>query len=106
MVKCTPELTKKLKNIVCTEGDSNVELAISVDSYPRPHIKWFLDGIEIDESRKEFRRIEEGDSFKLILTEVTTNMQGTYSCTLMNDYGKLESECSVTVNCKYFNESR
>ncbi|XP_070134157.1 obscurin isoform X1 [Drosophila bipectinata] len=100
LIKCTPEFTRKLNNITVTEGDCNVELVVGVDAYPRPHAKWYIDGIEIDEKRNDFRHVEEGNDYKLILNQAATNMQGTYTCKLMNDYGKLEDNCVVTVNCK------
>ncbi|XP_020716206.1 obscurin isoform X3 [Ceratitis capitata] len=100
LIKCTPELTKKLSNITITEGDCNVELEVRVNAYPEPKITWYIDGIEIDEKRKDFRRIEENNSHKLVLKEVNTSMHGTYCCKIMNDYGRLENECIVTVNCK------
>uniref|UniRef100_A0A6P4FNS7 Muscle M-line assembly protein unc-89 isoform X5 n=1 Tax=Drosophila rhopaloa TaxID=1041015 RepID=A0A6P4FNS7_DRORH len=100
LIKCTPEFTQKLKNITVAEGDSNVELVVGVDAYPRPHVKWYIDGIEIDEKRNDFRHVEEGNDFKLIMNQVATNMQGNYTCKIMNDYGKLEDNCVVTVNCK------
>ncbi|XP_043645488.1 obscurin isoform X5 [Drosophila teissieri] len=100
LIKCAPEFTHKLKNITVAEGDSNVELVVGVDAYPRPHAKWYIDGIEIDEKRNDFRHVEEGNDFKLIMNKVATNMQGNYTCKIMNDYGKLEDNCVVTVNCK------
>ncbi|XP_043948228.1 obscurin isoform X2 [Drosophila biarmipes] len=100
LIKCTPEFTHKLKNITVAEGDTNVELVVGVDAYPRPHVKWYIDGIEIDEKRNDFRHVEQGNDFKLIMNQVATNMQGNYTCKIMNDYGKLEDNCVVTVNCK------
>ncbi|XP_069964240.1 obscurin isoform X3 [Bactrocera oleae] len=100
LIKCAPDLTKKLSNITITEGDCNVELEVRLNAYPEPKIKWYIDGIEIDEKRKDFRRIEENNSYKLVLKEVNTSMHGTYCCKIMNDYGNLENECIVTVNCK------
>ncbi|XP_026836119.1 obscurin isoform X2 [Drosophila erecta] len=100
LIKCAPEFTHKLTNITVAEGDSNVELVVGVDAYPRPHAKWYIDGIEIDEKRNDFRHVEEGNDFKLIMNKVATNMQGNYTCKIMNDYGKLEDNCVVTVNCK------
>ncbi|XP_011291978.1 obscurin isoform X5 [Musca domestica] len=100
LIKCTPEITKNLKNIIVTEGDTDVTLNVAVDAYPKPGIKWYIDGIEIDEKRNEFRRQEEGNDYKLIMKQVTTALQGTYSVVIMNDYGKLQNECIVTVNCK------
>lgn len=101
LIKCTPEITKSLKNITVTEGDTEVTLNVGIDAYPKPHVKWFIDGIEIEEKRNEYRRQEDGNDYKLILKEVTTALQGSYSCVIMNDYGKLQNECKVTVNCKY-----
>ncbi|XP_046810938.1 obscurin isoform X2 [Lucilia cuprina] len=100
LIKCTPEITTNLKNIIVTEGDTNVMLNIGIDAYPKPSVKWYLDGIEIDEKRNEFRRQEEGHDYKLIMKEVTTSLQGTYSAVVMNDYGKVQNECIVTVQCK------
>ncbi|XP_054088791.1 obscurin [Zeugodacus cucurbitae] len=100
LIKCVPELTKKLSNITITEGDCNVELEVRLNAYPEPKVQWYIDGIEIDEKRKDFRRIEQDNSYKLVLKEVNTSMHGTYCCKIMNDYGKLENECIVTVNCK------
>lgn len=66
----------------------------------RPAVKWFLDGMEISEKRTEFRQSDDGETYKLLLTNVTTEMHGKYSCVIKNDYGKIEDECTVTVNCK------
>lgn len=33
------------------------------------------------------------------MTNVTTEMHGKYKCVIKNDYGKIEDECQVTVNC-------
>lgn len=101
LMKCTPELTKKLQNITVKEGETNVELAVGIDAYPVPSIKWFIDGIEIDEKRNEFLKTTEGNIHKLVLKEVAVNMQGNYCCKIMNDYGQIEDNCSVTVNCEY-----
>lgn len=44
--------------------------------------------------------MDDGESYKLIFGEVTTDMHGKYKCIIKNDYGKIEDECNVTVNCK------
>lgn len=56
--------------------------------------------MEISEKRTEFRQTDDGETYKLLLTNVTTDMHGKYSCVIKNDYGKIEDECTVTVNCK------
>lgn len=104
LMKCTPELTKKLHNITVQEGESNVELVVGIDAYPRPHTKWFIDGIEIDENRNDCHQSIDGNNYKLVLNDVSVNSQGNYCCKIMNDYGILEDSCSVTVNCEYNNK--
>lgn len=34
-VKCTPDFRSKLKNITVNEGDTNVELALTIQGYPK-----------------------------------------------------------------------
>lgn len=63
-------------------------------------MQWFLDGLEISEKRTEFKQVDDGETYKLIFGEVTTDMHGKYKCIIKNDYGKIEDECNVTVNCK------
>lgn len=58
--------------------------------------------MEISEKRTEFKQSDDGETYKLLLTNVTTDMHGKYSCIIKNDYGKIEDECQVTVNCKHF----
>lgn len=55
--------------------------------------------MEISEKRTEFKQFDDGETYKLSLTNVTTDMHGKYSCVIKNDYGKIEDECQVTVNC-------
>uniref|UniRef100_A0A336L6B8 CSON000837 protein n=1 Tax=Culicoides sonorensis TaxID=179676 RepID=A0A336L6B8_CULSO len=99
-VKCAPQIIHKLKDITVNEGDTNVDLTVKSDGYPKPKIHWFLDGIEITETRKEFEKKIENDSFVLTIKEATTELQGKYSCKIENSYGSDTCEGFVTVNCK------
>lgn len=65
----------------------------------RPAVQWFLDGLEISERRTEYKQIDDGETYKLILGDVTTEMHGKYKCVVKNDYGKIEDECALTVQC-------
>lgn len=65
----------------------------------RPGIQWFIDGMEINEKRGEYKQSDDGETYKLSMTNVTTEMHGKYKCVIKNDYGKIEDECQVTVNC-------
>ena len=73
---------------------------MEVAGYPRPSVQWFLGDVEITETRKEFTRVEEGDNYKLIIKEVKTELSGTYTCKLNNEYGANSSSSKLTVNCR------
>lgn len=40
-IKCSPDFKTKLKNITCTEGDTNVELFVAIQGYPKYVIRNF-----------------------------------------------------------------
>jgi hypothetical protein len=57
----------------------------------------YVGGTEVTEKRSEFIRIEEGDSFKLIVKEVTTDMAGKCMARISNELGSCESSAMFTV---------
>lgn len=67
----------------------------------RPGIQWFIDSEIISEKRTEYKQSDDGETYKLLMTNVTTEMHGKYKCVIKNDYGKIEDECQVTVNCMH-----
>lgn len=73
---------------------------MSFNIFFRSSIQWYLNGVEITESRSEFKRTDDGSSYKLIISSATIECDGKYSCVIKNDYGKIEDECTVTVNCQ------
>lgn len=99
-VKCGPQFKNKLRDLTVTEGDVNVELSVTVEGFPKPTIHWYIDSTEISSHSSDYRLVEEGETYKLIINDVTTEMQGKYSCILKNDYGSEESCANVTVQCK------
>lgn len=56
--------------------------------------------MEISESSTEYKKVDNGEDFRLIFGSVTTDMHGKYKCVIRNDYGTIEDECEVIVNCK------
>lgn len=99
-VKCGPQIKNKLKDIIVNEGDVNVELYVSAEGFPKPSIKWYIDSNEISSVNKDFKIVEDGDNFKLVINEVAVEHQGHYSCVMKNEHGSEESSASVTVQCK------
>lgn len=45
-VKCSPDFRNKLKNITVNEGDTNTELALTIQGYPRYESNCFIVGYE------------------------------------------------------------
>lgn len=105
-VKCAPKFKEgdggKLKNIICNEGDKDVQMSVELDGYPKPKVKWYLGETEINETKYKF--VEEGDEnttiFKCYIKEATVEQHGKFTCKITNEFGAIESSCDVTVNCK------
>lgn len=99
-VKTAPKIIKHLQDMTVTEFDKDVVLDIEVEAFPKPKYKWFLDEMEISESRKEFTRVESDNGAKLVIKKVTSELTGQYSCKVVNELGFTESSAKLTVNCK------
>lgn len=103
-VKCGPKVLKPLKNITISEGDVDAEISIDVEAYPKPTIRWFYDSTEINVNRPDVKFTDNFDvnqgTYKLIINKATADMTGKYSCEVKNVHGQVESDCTVTVNCK------
>lgn len=101
-VKCAPKIKEHLKDLICNEGDADVQMSITLDGYPKPKAKWFLGDIEITETK--YRFVQEGDEnttiLKCFIKEATVEMRGKYTCKVSNEHGSDESSSTVTVNCK------
>lgn len=99
-VKKAPKVTKPLQDMTVTEHDKNVTFDLKLEAFPKPTVKWYLDEVEITETRTEFTRIESDDGAKLVIKEVTSELSGQYTCKLSNECGATETSAKLTVNCK------
>lgn len=101
-VRSAPKIKEHLKDVVCNEGDTDVQMSITLDGYPKPKAKWYLGDVEITETKYKF--VQEGDEnttiFKCYIKEATTELRGKYTCKVTNEFGSEESSSNVTVNCK------
>ncbi|XP_057667150.1 obscurin isoform X16 [Diorhabda carinulata] len=98
-VKKPPKIIKGLTDMTVTEHDKDVKLDIKLEAFPKPTVKWYLDEVEIQETRTEFTRIESDDGATLIIKEVTSELSGQYTCKLSNECGSTETSAKLTVNC-------
>lgn len=101
-VRCAPKLREELRNITCNENDTDIQMSVTVDGYPKPKAKWYLGDIEINETK--YRFTTEGDenvtTFKCFIKEALIETRGKYTCKISNEFGSVESSSEVTVNCK------
>jgi hypothetical protein len=101
-VRCAPKIKEQLKDVICNENDTDVQMSISLDGYPKPKAKWYLGDVEITE--KQYRFVEEGDEnttiFKCFIKDATIETRGKYTCKVTNEFGSEETSANVTVNCK------
>ncbi|RZB39359.1 muscle M-line assembly protein unc-89-like [Asbolus verrucosus] len=98
-VKKAPKIIKPLQDLTVTEHDTNVTFDVKIDSFPKPTVKWFLDEMEITQTKTEFTRLESDDGVQLIIKEVSSQLSGKYTCKLSNECGDAETSAKLTVNC-------
>lgn len=89
-----------MTDVTVNEGATNIEFQVEVDGFPKPSVQWYIGGVEITEKRKEFTRTEEGDFYKLVISEAKSEVKGTYSCVVKNEYGETKSSSKLTVNTR------
>ncbi|CAG9815908.1 unnamed protein product, partial [Phaedon cochleariae] len=98
-VKKPPKIIQGLHDMTVTEHDKNVTLDVKLEAFPKPTVKWYLDEMEVQETRTEFTRIEYDDGVKLVIKEVSSELSGQYTCKLSNECGGAETSARLTVNC-------
>lgn len=89
-----------MSDVTVNEGATNIEFSVEVDGYPKPSVHWYIGDVEITEKRKEFTRQEEGGSYKLVISEAKSEVKGTYTCMVKNEYGETKSSSVLTVNSR------
>ncbi|XP_050298099.1 obscurin-like [Anthonomus grandis grandis] len=103
-VKKAPTIVESFDDALVLEQDvfhiiHNVEFTIKLEVFPKPEVKWYLDGDEILDKIPEFTRIQTDDTIKLIVNEPTTELSGEYLCRITNECGQAEASGRLTVNC-------
>ncbi|XP_014257942.1 obscurin isoform X8 [Cimex lectularius] len=99
-VKTAPVFIKGMGHLMAQEGDTNVGFTVEVASYPKGHIKWFHDDVEIKSNSSDYSFKEDNDSYTLVLKNVKRESYGSYKCKIENQYGCNDSTAELTVLCK------
>ncbi|KAI1285841.1 Muscle M-line assembly protein unc-89 [Halotydeus destructor] len=96
-----PVLKRTLYDAEIAHDSNDFELCVEVEEQPLvPEVKWFLNQDELTDTDERFEIRIENSCYKLILKRANENTAGHYKCSISNEFGQVESECSVSVHLK------
>uniref|UniRef100_A0A8B9I9W4 Palladin n=1 Tax=Anser brachyrhynchus TaxID=132585 RepID=A0A8B9I9W4_9AVES len=102
-VNSAPIFTKELQNSTASEGQV-VVLECRVRGPPPIHVKWFRQGIEIQDSpdfrilqKKPRSATEPEEICTLVIAETFPEDSGLFTCTATNEHGSVTSSAQLTV---------
>uniref|UniRef100_A0A8C8EDE1 Palladin n=1 Tax=Otus sunia TaxID=257818 RepID=A0A8C8EDE1_9STRI len=105
-----PIFTKELQNSTASEGQV-VVLECRVRGPPPIHVKWFRQGVEIEDSpdfrilqKKPRSATEPEEICTLVIAETFPEDSGLFTCTATNEHGSVTSSAQLTV-CSANSES-
>lgn len=75
---------------------SQVRLDVRVTGIPTPVVKFYRDGVEI-KSSPDFKILQEGDLYSLIIAEAYPEDSGTYSVNATNSVGRATSTAELLI---------
>uniref|UniRef100_A0A8C8S5N5 Palladin n=1 Tax=Pelusios castaneus TaxID=367368 RepID=A0A8C8S5N5_9SAUR len=106
----TPIFTKELQNSTASEGQV-VVLECRVRGAPPLNVKWFREGVEVQDSpdfrilqKKPRSAAEPEEICTLVIAETFPEDAGIFTCTARNEYGSVTSSAQLTV-CSAGSES-
>uniref|UniRef100_A0A3P8ULF6 Ig-like domain-containing protein n=1 Tax=Cynoglossus semilaevis TaxID=244447 RepID=A0A3P8ULF6_CYNSE len=90
-----PNFLQRLQSSSVRQG-SQVRLDVRVTGKPTPVIKFYREGAEI-QSSADFRILQDGDQYSLLIAEAFPEDSGTYSVTATNSSGRATSTAELLV---------
>ncbi|XP_075277796.1 palladin isoform X4 [Opisthocomus hoazin] len=109
-ISSAPIFTKELQNSTASEGQV-VVLECRVRGPPPIHVKWFRQGVEIQDSpdfrvlqKKPRSATEPEEICTLVIAETFPEDSGLFTCTATNEHGSVTSSAQLTV-CSANSES-
>ncbi|XP_074947223.1 palladin isoform X3 [Phalacrocorax aristotelis] len=102
-ISSAPIFTKELQNSTASEGQV-VVLECRVRGPPPIHVKWFRQGVEIQDSpdfrilqKKPRSATEPEEICTLVIAETFPEDSGLFTCTATNEHGSVTSNAQLTV---------
>ncbi|NXD37078.1 TITIN protein, partial [Copsychus sechellarum] len=90
-----PNFSQRLQSMTARQG-SQVRLDVRVTGIPTPVVKFYRDGVEI-KSSPDFKILQEGDLYSLIIAEAYPEDSGTYSVNATNSVGRATSTAELLI---------
>lgn len=90
-----PNFSQRLQSMTARQG-SQVRLDVRVTGIPTPVVKFYRDGVEI-KSSPDFKIVQEGDLYSLIIAEAYPEDSGTYSVNATNNVGRATSTAELLI---------
>ncbi|XP_023259208.1 titin-like, partial [Seriola lalandi dorsalis] len=91
-----PVFLSQLSPAAVTSGET-ARFTVKVSGFPKPTVQWSHNGTILKTSSM-YKLIEEREEYTLVITKVTSEVQGEYSCTATNRFGK--TTCTTYLEVK------
>ena len=93
-----PVIKMGLKSQEVKEG-KRAKLDCTVTAHPPPEVVWYHNNQPVQEAQ-DFQIVVEGEHFSLIIRETYVEDSGEYKITITNEFGSVESVCTLTISRK------
>uniref|UniRef100_A0A7N8X3R8 Ig-like domain-containing protein n=1 Tax=Mastacembelus armatus TaxID=205130 RepID=A0A7N8X3R8_9TELE len=85
----------QLSSAAVTTGET-ARFTVKVSGFPKPTVQWSHNG-NVIKSSSVYKLIEEKEEYTLVITRVTSEYEGEYSCTATNRFGQTTSTTYLEV---------
>ncbi|XP_040294585.1 myosin light chain kinase, smooth muscle-like isoform X3 [Bufo bufo] len=78
---------------------SSARFHCHIEGFPDPEVLWFFSGSPIQESKHLEIEYEDSGSCTLIISDVSPNDAGVYTCRASNSHGQAETSAKLNIHC-------
>lgn len=91
-----PVFLSQLSTAAVNSGET-ARLTVRVSGFPKPAVQWSHNG-KVIKSSSVYELVEEQEEYTLVITQVTSEYEGRYSCTATNRFG--QTTCTTYLEVK------
>ncbi|XP_073710753.1 titin-like, partial [Misgurnus anguillicaudatus] len=91
-----PVFVTEISSAIASAGNT-AKFTVQVSGFPKPDIEWYHNG-QLIKSSSVYTFVEEKEEHTLVITRITKELEGEYTCTASNQFGK--STCTSYLNVK------